>query len=160
LLGVLWLNLEMNFQELSKTNAFIEGSELWIIPKDDSNFWQHQLDWYLNFRLNNTFHHEKNHLSESILEIAENEEMNIKEIECSPECPKLLVGEHYFPCKYFLQIDFTEENSWFESIELNRSMLQVQKARVFLPQGIQRERFFDLAKSKLSQMSELSFVLA
>lgn len=150
----------MNFQELSKTNAFIEGSELWVIPKDEESFWQHQLDWYLNFRLNNTYHHEKKHLSKSILEIASNEELDIQEFKCSQDCPRLLVGEHYFPCKYFLQIDFTEEELWFSAIEKNSSMLKVQKARVFLPKGIQREKFFDLAKSELTEIKELSFVLA
>lgn len=150
----------MNFQELSKTNAFIEGSELWVIPNDEESFWQHQLDWYLNFRLNNTYHHEKKHLSESILKIAADEEMDIQSLDCPEDCPKLLVGEHYFPCKYFLQIDFSDEDSWFDAIEKNRSMLKVQKARVFLPQGIQRERFFDLAKNHLGELSELSFVLS
>ena len=149
----------MNFQELSNKNAFIEGSDLWIIPGGEDQAWQNHLDWYLNYRLSNTETFEKKSISESLEKIIKDEELELVSPKTESSCKKLLVGEHYFPCKYFVQINNDNIETWFDEIKASMNDLKCKRPRIFVPTKLAKENFFQLAKGHLTGTDEVSFVM-
>ena len=150
----------MNFQELSNPNAFLEGSDLWILPDRSQASWADSLDWYLNFQLLRAEQQSPRPLPETIVKISAEEDLSIEEIPANQAAPSLFVGEHYLACRYLVKLPGELDASWFSKIEKIGQDLLCKKPRIFLPKDFDRENFFQTAKQELGSFDEVSFVRA
>lgn len=148
----------MNIQELSPNNAMISGSDFWVIPNSPHSSWVKRIDWHCNFQLSKTQFKELKFLSNNIKRISEEEEYGITDIRCSDDSPIMIVGETYVPCKYVIQLPFTDKKDWLEKIQKIQKGLKSRKPRVFLPKGFTQEEFYKMGADYFDANDDLSFV--
>ncbi|MFK8137574.1 MAG: hypothetical protein AB8E15_04355 [Bdellovibrionales bacterium] len=150
----------MLYSELSSNNAFIPGSDLWIVPSFAHSKWAYKVDWYLGFQMNKMIHMQFQELSEEVNEILKNEEFEaLPKYHCSPECDRLFVTSKKLPNQYVMQMNYSDDiDQWLQTGISKAEDLKVSSARFFLPVGTSLDIQSKLEKIKIDPDFQCSLV--
>lgn len=118
----------MSADKLSAESAFSEGSELWILPMTQNNWWQ-RLDFQSGFLLSECLLHQKKEASLNLAAVLK--ETEIKKMNFLSSKKSLLVGtENHFFNKWVLLVPEENESAFTEIAEVCDS-LKIHSLRFF-----------------------------
>jgi hypothetical protein len=123
---------------LSKHQALLEGSKLWVIPENTFSPWNRRINWLINFQLSKAKKHKDPQLSPWIKSCIK--ETGIELPEMSNSDTILIPVKHQLPTDWLCQISVQKNlDNWAKNINKVWNQLQQPKMRVFLPLGTTHE---------------------
>lgn len=123
---------------LSKHQALLEGSKLWVIPENKFSPWNARINWLINFQLSKTKLHSAPQLSSWIKNCIQETGIDIPKINSNETI--LIPIKQQLPADWLCQIPINNRlQNWVENIYKVWNQLQKPKMRVFLPLGADHE---------------------
>jgi hypothetical protein len=123
---------------LSKHQALLEGSKLWVVPDDHYSPWNDRINWLVNFQLSKAELHTVPQLSPWIKNCVN--ECGIETITIPQYDPVLIPVKNLLPAEWLCLLPVRSNMQiWVESVYKIWNQLLRPKLRVFLPSGADKE---------------------
>ncbi len=119
---------------LSPTEAFSQGSELWIIPDRRNSYWARRIDWHLQFLISRSMAHESPQISPELKRIVTDNEIDNEIGDISKSAPLLIFSVDLLPNRETVHLPFGNNfKTWIERASSVWQNLKKPTVRVFLP---------------------------
>lgn len=123
---------------LSKHQALLEGSKLWVIPDDKYSPWNDRINWLINFQLSKVQLHSEPKLSPWITNCLN--ECGIEPLILPKYNPVLIPVKNLLPAEWLCLMPVNSKmQHWVESVYKVWVQMRRPKLRVFLPTGADKE---------------------
>jgi hypothetical protein len=123
---------------LSKHQALLEGSKLWVIPDDKNSPLNNRINWLVNFQLSKANLHTPPQLTPWIKNCVT--ECGIETLTLPKYDLVLIPVKNLLPAEWLCQIPVnTKMETWVESVYKIWNQMHRPKLRVFLPSGADKE---------------------
>lgn len=127
--------------------AFGPGADLWILPERKNSGLVQKLDWYLNFQIAKSSHHEATALSTRLKQILEDCELENQSTASGDNDSLLILTSHQFPNRWILVLRGSDSLvDWVEKAMQKWEKMNSPSLRIFLPQGASPSEFRKLWK--------------
>lgn len=127
-------------------HAFQPDSDLWVFSGKIPKSFILKLDWYLNFQISKSSHHQKQKLSETIDQIVSSTEMKLPNIQMETASPLFLSVRDLLPCRWIALYPQTESAAWLDAVQTTWLHLGKPKLKLFVPEGEDPQNTFNLWK--------------
>lgn len=127
---------------LSATEAFSEGSELWIIPDRRNSFWARRIDWHLQFLISRSMIHESPQISPELKRIVTDNEIDNEIGDISKSAPLLIFSVDLLPNRETVHLPFGNNfKTWIDRAATVWQNLKKPSVRIFLPRAQDVDEF-------------------
>lgn len=147
-------------QVLSVASSLNPGHDLWILTEPSLSKWPLRLDWYMNFQIHRSSHHESYRRSEALESLLKSIDWDLPHQPLKENRPLLFGCEGHLPARWLSVIPGASGplENWTESIHKVWQGLGEPNFKVFLPAGLQAPLFAEAWKRK-SKFEDFSLVL-
>lgn len=142
---------------LSKHQALLDGSKLWIVADNKYSPWNDRINWLINFQLSKADLHKTVQLSPWLKNCVC--ECGIETLDIPNFEPILIPVKNLLPADWICLIPFKSKmQTWVESVYKIWNQMHRPKLRVFLPTGTVGEEWKNYW-IKLEPNEELTVIL-
>lgn len=135
---------------LSYDEILSEGASLWILPSATDCSVATEIDWYLNFQIAHSKMRNPRPVSEELLKIAEENDIEIMDRPLG-EKPLMIAGAQALPVEQIVEILSASPLEWLKQSLSVWADLGKPPVRVFLPRGTSYEQFKKLWANYISE---------
>lgn len=122
--------------QLAPESAFEAGADLWIVPERKNSKLAQTLDWYLNFQISKSVHHESPHLAAPLIDVLKNCELEGYDFAPQDSDALLILSSRTVPSRWVMVIKGSDRlESWIEKAVEKWKKMSSPSVRVFLPSG-------------------------
>lgn len=135
----------MGFQVLGQSSAFSEGATLWIIPDLKTSRWAKRINWYTNVLVSNAAVHKRRDLSENLLAMIQEFEVDSQALpDLNSSSPTLVATHEAFPTQRCVVMPFNGDlREWIVRVYEIWKSFDRPLVRIFLPHSINEADFRD-----------------
>jgi len=133
--------------QTAETSIFGPGSDLWIVPERKNSNTVQNLDWYLNFQISKSVHHQPKNPAPQVLEILK--KCALEGYDWAPQEAEalLILSSHAVPNRWVMVLKGSDRlEAWAETAATKWKKMNSPTVRVFLPQGVSTQQFDKLWK--------------
>ena len=114
--------------------------DLWVLPPPSESQWFARIDWYLNWQLCKGLAFEKAKPSVELFRVLEEGDLHFEPHPSNPDWPLMVISQGRIPCTKCMVIAQTGGlKAWLMAVLGNAQKLNVQKMRIFLPKGSEKD---------------------
>jgi hypothetical protein len=137
----------MTLNETHESLAFGPGSDLWIVPERKNSELVQKLDWYLNFQIAQSAHHQSLQISPTLQNILKECGLKTYHPEQEERDCMMILSSALFPNRWVLVVRGSDDlASWTEKAIDKWKKMNKPSVRVFLPQEVSAAQFEKLWK--------------
>jgi hypothetical protein len=125
----------MALQILNRAQAFVPGSDLWVLPAGRPTPLLRKVDWYLNFQIARAHQHAKTEIAPHLKTIL-NDNSLPDFGSPSGDLPLLIPSSRHFPTKMVVEVPMQPAADWVQQVLQIWTQLDRPPLRVFLPEGM------------------------
>lgn len=137
----------MSLHATEESLAFAPGADLWIVPERKNSELVQKLDWYLNFQIAQSAHHQTREISPALQNIVKSCELPSFPTEAQDRDSMLVLSNALFPNRWVLVVRGSDDAfSWTKKAVDKWRKMNSPSVRIFLPQTMTTEQFETLWK--------------
>lgn len=130
-----------------ETSIFGPGADLWIVPERKTSHLVQNLDWYLNFQIAKTTHHQPMKPAPQVIEILK--KCELEGYNWAPENSDalLILSSKTVPNRWVMVLRGSDQlENWVQTACEKWKKMNSPSVRIFLPQGVSTQQFDKLWK--------------
>lgn len=133
--------------QAQESPLFGPGSDLWIVPERKNSQIVKNLDWYLNFQISKSVHHQPKNPAPAILDILKKSGLEGYDWAPQEADALLILSSKHVPNRWVMVLKGSDQpDAWVERAVEKWKKMNSPTVRIFLPQGLSSQQFEKLWK--------------